>query len=186
MSKKRIKKIIATHIKNKNYVKISRGFKNDVFSATTGYILTCSNDFILIAENDEFRFIGFNCIPIKVITNIRCNKNDEYYGMVFEKEFPKKFKKITKKDNIIDITSFETIFKNLLAKKECVIVECERKKHNYFSIGSIQKISSKNVTIEYFNAQGFLEEPNKSNFKQITKITYQDNYSNTFKKYIRS
>lgn len=186
MSDKKLKKSLSTHIKNKNFITIIRGFKNDTFSSIAGYILAYSNDFIMIAYVDEFHFFGFNCIPIESITNIRRNKNDEYYGMIFEKEFPKIFKKITKKENIIDISSFETIFKNLQMKKECVIVECERQKHQYFSIGNIQKVSSKNVTIEYFNAQGYLEKPSREKFKQITKIAYQDNYSNTFKKYTRS
>ncbi|MGH1386216.1 hypothetical protein [Kordia sp.] len=186
MSNKKLKKRIATHIKNKEYVQISRGFKNESFHNITGYILAYSDDFIMIANIAEFTFSGFNCIPVQTITEIRRNKTDEYFEMILKKESPKGFKKIIKRYNAIDITSFQTIFENLKKQKECVIVECEREKHGYFSIGHIQKISNKNATINRFNAQGILLEPIKEKLKQITKITYQDNYSNTFKKYIRS
>lgn len=186
MSNKKLKKTIESHVKNKNYVQVSRGFKSETFDFIKGYIVAYSDDFIIIANIYEFTFSGFNCIPIGTITNIRRNKNDKYYGMIFETESPKKFKKITKKQNSIDISSLESIFTNLEDNEECVIVECERKKHSYFSIGHILKISSKSVMIEYFNAQGIIEEPIKEKLKQITKITYKDTYSNTFEKYIRS
>jgi hypothetical protein len=186
MSNKKLKKIIATHIKNKEYVQISRGFKSESFHDITGYILAYSNDFIMIASINDFTYSGFTCIPINTITEIRRNKTDEYFEMILKKESPKGFKKITKRYDTIDITSFQTIFENLKKQKECVIVECEREKHGYFSIGYIQKNSNKNVTTNRFNAQGILLKPVKDKFKQITKITYQDNYSNTFKKYIRS
>jgi len=186
MSNKKLKKTIASHIKNKNYVQVARGFKNENFNNIYGYILACSDDFIVIASIDEFTFSGYNYIPIHTITEIRYNKTDKYFEMILEKESPKRLKKIIKNYNPIDPTSFQTIFKNLKKQKECIIVECEREKHGYFSIGYIEQVSNKNVIIDRFNAQGILLNHIKDKFKQITKITYQDNYSNTFKKYIRS
>ncbi|MFK7749169.1 MAG: hypothetical protein AB8B65_12310 [Kordia sp.] len=186
MSLKKIDKSIKIHVKKKNYVRISRGYKNDIFGAITGYLVASSKNFVLIAEIEDFYFFGFHCIPIRTITNIRRNKNDEYFGMIFEKESPKVFKKIFQKSNSINLNSFQNILKNLKNQNECVIIESERIKDDLFSIGHIQKISKKTVAIKHFNAQGFLEEPIKEKLQKITKITYQDNYSNTFKKYIRS
>ncbi|WP_298425368.1 hypothetical protein [uncultured Kordia sp.] len=181
-----IKKTIAKYIKNKNYVKIRRGFNNENFTDITGYILAHSDTFIVIATIDEFFFSGLNCIPVNTILEIRRNKTDKYFEMILKNECPEILKKITKSYNTIDITSFKTTFKSLKKQEECVIVECEREKHQYFSIGYIEKVSNKNATINHFNAQGILQDPIKEKFKQITKIMYQDNYSNTFKKYIKS
>lgn len=183
--KNKIFEQIKKHHENKLYTRIKRGKKDDYENVIRGYILKYSENFILLKEEDDFKFCGFNIIPIKTIKNIRYNLNDQYYDFISKSEHDKSEFEL-KNDLDFDLTSWKTIFTFLKSKDFTVISECEKLKDQLFCIGSIIKVDENKVLFEYFNAQGFIdEEPVKHKYKWITKITFLDNYSKVFSKYKR-
>ena len=72
----KINKKIQKHFNDKLYARITRGIKNDFEEILRGYIIKYSDDFILVKEEDDFQFRGFQIIPTYTIKGIRYNKND--------------------------------------------------------------------------------------------------------------
>lgn len=186
MSKRdKIFKKIKNHCENKLYARLTTGKKDDYESVINGYILKYSEKFLLLKEEDDFKFCGFQIIPIKTIKNIRYNLNDQYYDFINKSEHDKNEFEL-ESDLDLDLTSWNTIFSFLKSKNFTVISECEKFKDQLFCIGSILKIDKNQVLFEYFNAQGFIDEkPVKHKYKWITKVTFLDNYSKVFSKYKR-
>lgn len=182
--KSSIIKRIENHYTQKKYCRITRGYPTDFKSFLHGYIVDFSKDFILIFETDDFIFQGYTIIPTDSILDIRHNKNDQYIEKIHKgEELDKKVKKPNFNTNL---DSFKTLFKDLSTQKNSIIIECERFAHEYFCIGFIKRVNQKSVSVQYYNAQGFLDTENTINkYSEITRITFGDSYSLTFQKYLR-
>ncbi|MCA0133890.1 hypothetical protein [Winogradskyella alexanderae] len=169
--------------KNQKFARITRKVAEDWDELSRGYIVDFSNDFVVIQECDDFRLLGFNILPIKDFKQIRYNNNDKYYDKIMLLENEKKNIGIKTK---VDLTNWKSIFQSLRKKKKNVVVECENPKIDSFTIGPIKRITDKSVFIQYFNATGFLDEkPTKIEFKNISKIMFDDRYVDIFSKYTR-
>ena len=178
---------IKKHCSNNLYSRISRaGNKKSKFSEISrGYILDYSRDFLLFREEEDFLFTGLNIIPIKYVKSIRYNANDKYLDFINKSEYD--IKEFQLNNSIeIDLTSWESIFDSLKSAKKVVISECEKLKHDYFAIGDITKFNKNSVFINHFDAQGNRDKDLvKHKYNWITKITFDDNYSRVFSKYIK-
>lgn len=182
--KEKIADQLKEYFNENSYVRITRGKKNDFERISTGYIVDLSQDFILLKEVDEFSIIGYNIIPIKTIRKLRYNDNDKYSDFIYKSEFSET--ELISKDFEINISSFEDVFKDLKRLDKTIISECEKFKHGYFAIGNLNKVENNAVFINYFDAQGRLDEKSvEHKFKWVTKITFDDNYSKVFSKYIK-
>lgn len=181
----KINKKIQKHFNDKLYARITRGIKNDFEEILRGYIIKYSDDFILVKEEDDFQFRGFQIIPTYTIKGIRYNKNDKYYDFINKSEYEESWFNLDETSDT-DLSSWNTIFKELKNKNLHIISECERLGDDLFCIGSIIKSTKKSVHIEYFDAQGYIDEsPVKHKYKRITKVTFGDNYTKVFSKYKR-
>lgn len=168
---------------NQKFARITRNVAENWDELSRGYIVDFSNDFVIIQECDDFRLLGFNILPIKDFKQIRYNNNDKYYDKIMLLENEKKNIGIKTK---VDLTDWKSTFQSLRKKKKNVVVECENPKIDSFTIGPIKRISDKSVFIQYFNATGFLDEkPTKIEFKNISKIMFDDRYVDIFSKYTR-
>lgn len=168
---------------NQKFARITRKVAEDWIELSRGYIVDFSNEFVVIQECDDFRLLGFNILPIKDFKQIRYNNNDKYYDKIMLLENEKKNIGIKTK---VDITDWKSIFQSLRKKKKNVVVECENPKIDSFTIGPIKRITDKSVFIQYFNATGFLDEkPTKIEYKNISKIMFDDRYVDIFSKYTR-
>ncbi len=177
-------KKIEGHFRQKKYCRITTGIKNDFERLSYGYILQYNDSFILFQETDDFQIDGYVIIPVNTIKKIRFNKNDSYLFQIHKKEG------ITNKVQLpkykIDISCWNSIFKNLKSNIDCIISECEAFEHEYFCIGGIKRVNKNSVSILYFNAQGYLDTNNIIHkFSEITRVTFNDRYSSVFKKYKR-
>lgn len=176
---------IKNHCESKLYAKITRGYKKDFSELSEGYIMAYSKDFILLREVNDFMFWGYSIFPISSVMDIRYNDNDKYYDFINKLEHPKSEFELD--PNLkMNITSFNSIFQKL-KEEASIIIECEKHKHGYFCIGLVERTGNKSVSMQYYNAQGFLDEKLvKYKFKQITKITFKDNYNRVFSNYTRT
>jgi hypothetical protein len=185
--KEKILALVKEHQEHQLFARITRlvDKKYGIEKVSRGYIVLHSEDFVLLKEEDDFIFHGYNIIPMKTIRKIRYNKSDQFYDFITKSEYPESAFRLND-DLKIDLSSWETIFESLQRADKVIISECERDKHQYFAIGKLAKIDEKAIFINYFDAQGKLdEEPVEHKFKWITKITFDDNYSKVFSKYIR-
>lgn len=184
--KEKILNQIKEHFDGKLYTRITRGLKNDFEEILRGYIIKYSKDFVLVKEEEDFRFIGFQIIPIKTIREIRYNLNDKYCDYINKSEYNiNEF--ILQKDQDVNLASWDSIFNDLKNNNEAIISECEKFKHDYFCIGFIKEVKEKSACFEYFDAQGYIDEEFvEHKYKWITKVTFKDNYSKVFSKYTRN
>lgn len=178
-----LKQKLKYHLDNKKLCKVKRKVSDDSFEYSDGYIVDCSEHFVVMQEVYDFMLLGYLVFPISSITEIRFNNNDKYYDKIMRWE--KKVDHVLKKHDV-NLTDWTTIFKTI---KKCgfnVIVENENPEDKSFDIGPIIKTNKTAVYIQYFNPKGILdEEPSKVPFNKITMVKFDDNYVNTFSKYLR-
>ena len=187
---KKREKIVAKikeHSEQHLYARITRfsDKKNKDTEVVRGYIVDYSETFILLKIEEDFLFFGYEVIPVKYIKDIRYNENDQYVDYINKSEYPKEEFELDKNLKI-DLSDWVTLFQSLKNAEKVIISECEKRKHNYFAIGSIHHADDEFVYINYLDAQGRLDkEPVDHKFKWITKVTFDDNYSKVFSKYTR-
>lgn len=180
---KKFDKLLKKYVDKKSFVQIRREFIDEE-SNVNGFILKASENFLLVQPEEDFRLTGYSIIH-----------KDQFDSITYDK-IDKTVKKILKKEGIIDsnqgikydinLTSWETIFKNLKKLNFDVIVECENSEEPVFLIGSIKKIGKKSVSVHHYDAAGLLDEkPTKVKYKDITIVKFDDRYANIFKKYLK-
>jgi len=171
------------NLNNKRFTRITRKVSDDSEFLSRGYVVDCSNDFVVIQETDDFKLLGFDILPISQIIKIRYNNHDRNYDKIMDWENEKTSLGLKTK---IDLTDWKTIFKTLQKKNMNIIVECESPDISSFTIGPVNKVTDKSVFVLNFDASGFLDEkPTKIDFQNISKIMFDDRYIDIFCKYIR-
>ncbi len=150
---------------------------------SSGYVLGCNSNFVLMLTMDEFTFSGYQIYPIAHISRVRRNKFDKYIDKIVGWEGLKEGIVL---NDVIDTTSYRTIFTTIKKAKQHVIVECESPEFETFTIGPITKVSSTAVFIRYFDSAGYLKEDlTRIPFIDISTIAFDNNYINVFSKYLR-
>ncbi len=174
---------IKYHCDNKKYCKVYRKVGKNSIEKTDGFIVDYSNEFLILQNVGDFFIYGYIIIPIKTIQKIRFNDCDKYFDKMCRLEG------ITDKignENKVDLSSWKSIFETIKILGFNVIIENENPDDETFDIGPIIEIDETSVTIRHFNAKGYLdEEPTKINWSLITIVKFDDNYINTFSKYLR-
>jgi len=174
---------IEKHQAEKNYVKIKRDVGNKSCILSHGYILDHSFDFIFLKENDDFLFNGFTIFPISSITKIRHNNYDQFFDSIMEQE---EQKKLVEMPYQIDLESWETIFNSIKNTNLKCVVENENNERFFFKIGEIVKVKRRSLKILNFDPAGYLDfEPTKIKYKEISSVSFDDNYTVTMSKYLR-
>lgn len=174
---------IEKHQAERNYVKIKRDVGNKSYKLSHGYILDHSFDFILIIENDDFVFNGFQIFPIASIAKIRNNDYDQFFDGIMEQEGQKKLITIPHQ---IDLENWKTIFTSIKQTNLNCAIENENDDLFFFRIGEITKVKERSLKILNFDPAGYLdEEPTKIKYKEISAVSFDDNYTNTMSKYLR-
>lgn len=149
-----------------------------------GIIHSMSEDFMQLAETDEFKFNGEIIIPMNHFDSIECNKYDKFYKHIMEQE--NELSKSIPKPTKLDLSSWETIFTYFKKEDIHVIIECEDLHKPTFNIGPIEKVTKKSVGIRNYNALGHLEKKlTRIKYKHITLVKFKDHYSCTFRKYLK-
>jgi len=176
--------MLQKHIDGKDFVKISRTFKG-CEEKISGFILSMSRDFLLIQVDNEFSFNGYAIIRKDGFDSLRCNKFERTQKKIYKAEGA--FDRGYGINKVISLESWQDIFKDLKKFDYHVIVECENKDEPDFIIGPIKRISQDKIGIQYYDPTGQLEQKYTFlKFSEITTVTFDDNYSKTFRKYLRA
>lgn len=176
---------IIIHKEKKQRVKIFREVVRGQIETSNGYILDFSDELLLLHETDDFIVDGYTVIPIAQIKKIRFNKSDKYFDkmMKWENEFEK-----VGINHKVDIKNWRTLFTSLKKLAMSVIVRCEAPDIDgyEFTIGPIEKVGIKYVSIKHFDAEGYFENFSSSiDYPSITRVAFDTQYSNIFSKYTR-
>ena len=169
--------------KNRDLVKINRTVTEgeaDIY----GVIFEFSDELMQLAEVKNFKFDGEVIIRMDHYDSIRSNAFDETCKQILiaEKQLSKAKPKWTK----LNLSSWNSVCKELKKMDFHVIVECEDLKKPTFIIGPIEKINTKSVEIRNYDATGKLDKKRtKIKFKNITLLKFADEYSTTFRKYLK-
>jgi len=182
VKKEKVLEKLKKHFSEKRYARLTRR-KGGFEEISTGFILGMYDNFLLIQESDEFRILGYQIFPIRTIKHLRYNKNDKTYESILKKEGL--LKKVELKYKI-DLSDWVSVCKSVKKTGLTIISECEHPDIQSFCIGDIRRINKKSISIRYFNAQGIYDEENTTNdFKNITKLSFDDHYANVFSKYVK-
>ncbi|WP_412465823.1 hypothetical protein [Pedobacter sp. KLB.chiD] len=83
--------------------------------------------------------------------------------------------------------SWETIFNSVKELKLNCSVENESYDNFFFKIGTIVKVKKRGLKILNFDPAGYLdEEPTKIKYIKVSALGFDDNYTNTMGKYLRT
>ncbi len=176
-------KILNKYLKKKECVKIYRDVR-DGEADLLGVISGISDTFLQISEIHEFEFTGEVIIRQDHYESIRCSKFEKTTKKILtgENKLSKDSPKVTK----LDLSGWASIFQELQKQDIHVIVECEDLKDSTFSIGAVVGGDKKSVDIHNYDASGRLDKkPTTVKFKDITIVRFNDNYSTTFRKYLK-
>ena len=134
---------------------------------------------------EEFLLNGYAIIKKDQFDSLRWNRFDRTRKKILKEEGT--FDKNYGIQKNVDLSSFQSIFKDLKKFDYNVIIECEELDEPTFEIGPIKRIANNYVSIQYHDPSGVLENKMTTvKYSEITIVKFGDRYTTTFKKYMRA
>lgn len=175
--------MLQKYIDNKSFIKIFRTVC-DKEENISGFLLGMSKDFMFMQIDSDFMFDGYAII-----------RKDDFDNILYS-SYERTQRKIFKAEGLLEkeygfgeqlpLTNWTDIFNALKNYDYHVIIENINKDYLDFWIGQIMKVTDKSVSIHNYNPDGQLDEKPKSiKFSTISIVKFGDNYSKTFRKYLR-
>jgi hypothetical protein len=188
MSEINMKNTIQKHIDKQNYVKVYICDHDGAYITNfNGFILAQNAKHVLICNTDNFFYDGVSIIRKADIDEIRRTENEKFFQKILEKEGLKG--QFLEKSSLLkfELDTYQKMFESFYKMKIPVILEAKYKKDDRFIIGPVMKFDDKKVKINHFNSRGEYDlkfVPCK--YKEITYITIDSPYANTFYKYVKT
>jgi len=184
--KDKIKKFdekLKKHIDKKDLIQIYRTVEEGEANIF-GFILDMNDTFLLIQNEEEFYLNGYSIIRKDHFDSIGLSKIEKTFRKILKGEGI--IKKQLGIKNKINLSSFESIFKDLKRRDYFAIVECEDLKKPTFTIGEITKVSKKSVEIRHFSPEGIINKKStKVKFDEITLVKFDYRYTRLYRKYLK-
>lgn len=183
MTNNELYETIQYHIDNKMMLNIERVF-DDETDIIHGFPMVMSNELILMSVINDFHDEGFAILRLLDITDAYSKENDAFYEKIcISENIGNK-----KPDIIQDITDLSFVLKQLTKYKGFVSIQCENQiKKCTFYLGKINTIEDDGVIFKDIGMDGMWDvEEHKILFEEITQITFGDNYSKMFYKYVKN
>ncbi|WP_370899979.1 hypothetical protein [Chryseobacterium gossypii] len=182
LSNKEFNKLIQKHIDKNNFVKIYLS-EESPDESIFGFILKMSDEFLMVQEVYDFIPNGIKIIPQERVLSIRNNSFDKFFKKILSEE--RLIKTDQKMVQNISLKDPESLFRSLKKQNFHCIIESSKKKKK-FSIGELSEVDDKSVTVKNYDPTGKIDKrPHKIPFKKIEMITFNDNYTLIFRKYLK-
>lgn len=167
----------------KSFVKIYRtvlGHEQNI----SGFILGMSKHFLFLQLDYDFTLDGFAIIKLNDFDSIRHSSYERTQRKIFKNEG------LLDKDfgfnKQLPLTNWTEIIEELKKLNYHIIIESINKKNLDFWIGEIKEVTKKRVSIHNYNPDGELDDkPEKLKLDAISILKFGDNYSTTFRKYLK-
>ena len=141
-----------------------------------GFPLAVSEQLFLVAEDDDFLLNGFQIRRLRDIFELGDRKG--IYQTIAEKEGLTDFEVPD-----VDITDWRGVFASLQKLGKHIIIEREYEP-DFFRLGVIEAVAEDHVVFRHYDADGIWQEPASIPYWEITSVTFDDRYANTFAKYV--
>ena len=141
-----------------------------------GFPLAVSGQLFLLAEDDDFLLNGFQIRRLRDIFELADHKG--IYQTIAEKEGLTDFEVPE-----VDITDWRSVFASLQKLGKHIIIEREYEPE-FFRLGVIEAVVEDHVIFRHYDADGIWQEPARILYRDITSVTFDDRYANTFSKYL--
>lgn len=141
-----------------------------------GFPLAVGEQLFLLAIDDDFLLNGFTVRRLRDIYELGDRKG--IYQSIAEKEGLTRFEAPD-----VDLSDWKSVFTSLQKLGKHIIVEREYER-DFFRLGIIEAIAEDHVLLQHYNADGIWQEPAWIDYREITSVTFDDRYANTFAKYV--
>lgn len=179
--KKKLIETIRHHIENKMLLHIERVFEGQI-DEIIGFPLLISDNVLLMSIVNDFYDEGFSILRLSDISDAYSKEDDAFYEKICLSENIG-----TEKPNILcDVTDIETVLKQLKNYEGFISVQTERQTEKCsFYLGKIVEVGLHDVSFIDIGTDGKWDDKAHSiSFEEITQITFEDNYSRMYYKYV--
>ena len=177
------KEIIQYHIDNKFIMSIDRCFNGETTS-TVGFPICLSDNFILTTIITDFRDEGYAILRTKDIIDTYSNESDSFNEQICISEG---LQNKIHQEHVREIDSLKQIFLQLNNYDGFICVQCEQQLERCsFYMGKIVAIDEDNVSFKDVGMDGVWDdEIHDISYEDITQVSYGDNYSKMYYKYVK-
>jgi len=142
--------------------------------------LDCSDTLLLCVREDDFLLDGYAVFPLTEVSEARADESLSA-RILDALRVPR-----AAAAPAVSLRDWESLFSSLLALRADVIVECGGRHAPYpFSIGRIEAVSDRALTLRHFDADGVWERaPREIDYGAITGVSFGTRYILTLTKYL--
>ena len=164
---------------NKELVSISR----EKFDENTihGFVLGESENLLLINYVYDFNLDGFMVLRKEDISLLETSKTDIFQTELLKSEGV--YEKVNF-DSKYNLSSWKEFIESVVIDHKYFIIEEEVYEEPIFTIGTIDQVRKKSLTMKCFSGTGnWVDEPEKIKYADITKLLIGNNYINVYERY---
>lgn len=176
------REIVQYHIDNRFLMTIDRCFNGETTS-TIGFPICLSDKYILTTIITDFHDEGYAVLRTKDITDAYSNESDSFNEEICISEG---LQDKVKQNFIKEIDSLNQVLFQLKKYNGFMCIQCEEQVERCsFYMGNIITIEEDSVIFRDVGTDGKLEDEIHSiPYKEITQISFGDNYSKMYWKYV--
>ena len=175
--------IIQYHIDNKFLMTIDRCFNGEITS-TLGFPIYLSEKFILTTVTTDFRDEGYAILRTNDIVDAYSKESYSFNEQICVAEG---LQDRIYQSHIKELDSMKQILSQLKNYDGFICIQCEQQiERCSFYMGKIITIADDNVSFKDIGMDGIWdEEIHNIPYEDITQVTYGDNYSKMYYKYVK-
>ena len=176
---------IKMHIDNKMLLRVERKSSIDD-QCILGFPVSVSNDLLLMSQVVDLRDEGYVILRVSDIVDAYSLKSDAFYEKICSNEG---LKSIAFEQNFLkNVSSLKIVLDQLQSYFGFVSIDCSSLDNELiFSIGKIVEVEDECVRFIHFDPSGLWEKNERCiPLNKITSITFGDNYSKMYFKYMKS
>jgi hypothetical protein len=151
-----------------------------------GVIIHIKEDFVILAQQNDFEFDGIIILPKKFIKNIRDGKYDKCCNQIMR--FNGEIQKLTTPDWLDSCDTIYQILETMKAQDIWGAVEIifGQEAESAFYIGPITEVNNEQFSLKCYDATGKWEKEYHLSFNEIFKIEINSKYCNNFNAFMRA
>lgn len=177
------KEIIQYHIDNKFIMSIDRCFNSETTS-TVGFPICLSDKYILTTIITDFRDEGYAILRTKDIVDAYSNESDSFNEQICVSEG---LQDKIQQEHVKEIDSLKQILSQLKKYDGFICIQCEQQLERCsFYMGRIISIEDDSISFKDIGIDGIWDDAiHVIPYEDITQISFGDNYSKMYYKYVR-
>ena len=180
---KELIEIIQYHIDNKMLLRVERSFDGET-DVIQGFPIAMSQKLLFMTVINDFHDEGFAILRLTDVSDAYSKESDTFYEKICTSEKIG----IEISDIVQEITDLTTVLKQLIKYEGFISVQCENQLERCtFYLGKIKAVEQDGIVFKDIDMDGRWDnESHKIIFDEIAQITYGDNYSKMFYKYVKN